>query len=180
MIAVPVLSSHSLWMLAALLFLDGLSFSFATTPLLLRWGQYDPAWMVTLVGSISSAAGSALQLLLLRWVVRDDRAWMRRFAPSRERVAAAIERHPSTSFLALVVARATPLPDAPLKLVAAVTRYPVMHYFLAVLLGALPYYFALALVGARFRFPTWLLVALVVAVVLAFAIERLRRRGKRS
>src|SRR5439155_25307917 len=97
---------HSLWALAGLLFLDGMTFSFATTPLMLRWGQYHPAWQVALVGSLASAAGGAFQLLLLRWVMAGERPWMRRLAPSRQRIEDAVARHPSASFLALVIARA--------------------------------------------------------------------------
>jgi uncharacterized membrane protein YdjX (TVP38/TMEM64 family) len=171
-----MLDPHSLVVLAALLFADGLTFAFATTPLLLRYGEYHAAWQVGLVGSAASAAGSGLQLLLLRWVVSERHAWTRRFAPSREKIEQAVARHPAASFLAIFVARATPLPDAPLKLAAAVTGYPVLPYTLAVLLGALPYYFALALLGKRLHFPTWLLVALVAVVIMAFVIERLRRR----
>ena len=168
--------SHSLVALAVWLFLDGVTFSFATTPLLLRFGQWQPPWAVGLVGAFASAAGSGVQLLALRWVLSERHAWTRRFAPSRDRIEQAVASHPSASFLAVLVARATPLPDAPLKLAAAVTGYPAVPYVLAVLLGALPYYFALALLGRRFQFPTWLLIALVAAVVVAFVIERLRRR----
>ena len=101
---------------------------------------------------------------------------MRWFAPSREKVDVALRRHPSASFAALVVARATPLPDAPLKLVAAVAGYPIWRYTVAVLLGSLPYYFALAWVGHRFGFPTWVLVAAGAALLLAVVIDRLRRQ----
>lgn len=174
MSAVP--GSHSLLALAGLLFADGVTFSFATTPLLLRFGQWQPPWAVALVGGFASAAGSGVQLLVLRWVLSERHAWTHRFAPSRDKIEQAVASHPSASFLAVFVARATPLPDAPLKLAAAVTGYPVAPYVVAVLLGALPYYFALALLGRRFRFPTWLLIALVAAVVVAFVIERLRRR----
>jgi uncharacterized membrane protein YdjX (TVP38/TMEM64 family) len=176
MSAVP--GSHSLVALGAWLFLDGVTFSFATTPLLLRFGQWQPAWAVALVGGVASAAGSTVQLVLLRWVLSERHAWTRRFAPSREKIEQAVAAHPSASFLAVFVARAPPLPDAPLKQAAAVTGYPVVPYGVAVLLGALPYYFALALLGSRFRFPTWLLVALVATVVVAFALEKLRQRRR--
>ncbi len=169
---------QSLWVLAGLLFVDGMTFSFATTPLILRWGPYRPAWQVALVGSAASALGGAVQLLLLRWVMSGERPWMARLAPSRLRIEQAVAQHPSASFLALLIARATPLPDAPLKLAAAATGYPIPRYAIAVMLGGLPYYYALALLGSRFKFPTWLLVALVVVVVLAFVVDRVRRRGK--
>ena len=74
------------------------------------------------------------------------------------------------------MARATPLPDAPLKLVAAAAGYPVGRYALAIFLGALPYYFALVIAGRKFKPPAWLLVAATVAIALGVLIDRLRRR----
>ncbi|MEO5989166.1 MAG: VTT domain-containing protein, partial [Candidatus Eisenbacteria bacterium] len=124
-----------------------------------------------------SAAGSAVQLLALRWMLRHERPWMRRFLPSRARVEATLVKYPSASFLALVVARATPLPDAPLKLVAAAAGYPIPRYLLAVLLGSLPYYYVLALIGHSFRIPGWLLGVAAGAVLLALSIDLWRKRG---
>jgi uncharacterized membrane protein YdjX (TVP38/TMEM64 family) len=171
------MSGESLWVLCLLLFVDGATFAFATTPLLLQYGKFHEAWMVAVAGGAASAAGSALQLWLLRWAIGVDLPWLRRFTPSRDRIEAALNRHPSASFMALMVARATPLPDAPLKLVAAVGRYPIPLYALAIYLGALPYYFALALLGRTFRLPTWILIAAGAAIVAGFLIDHWRRRG---
>jgi uncharacterized membrane protein YdjX (TVP38/TMEM64 family) len=172
------LSPDSLWAMSLWLVLDGATFAFATTPLLLHYGQLHPAWQVAIVGSVASAIGSVIQLLLLRWAVRADHPWMRRIAPSQEKVARAIAAYPAASFAALVLARATPLPDAPLKLVAAVGGYPPALYGLAILLGAVPYYFVLALVGHVVRIPSWVLVAAAVAIALGALIDRWRR-GRR-
>jgi uncharacterized membrane protein YdjX (TVP38/TMEM64 family) len=167
----------SLAWLCVLLFADGATLGLFTTPLLLRYGHLHPPLAVALLGGAASALGSALQLLALRWLVRDARPWMRRIAPSRDRVEAALARYPSASFLALVVARATPLPDAPLKLVAAALEYPVWRYGVAVFLGSLPYYFALAYVGKLIAIPPWVFAAGVAVIVIAFVVDRLRRRG---
>ncbi len=169
------LGPESLWVLCLLLFVDGATFAFFTTPLLLHYGHLHPAWQVALAGSAASALGSVIQLLLLRWAVRADHPWMRRFAPSQEKLSGALATYPAATFVALVVARATPLPDAPLKLVAAVGGYPAARYGLAILLGALPYYFALAWVGQVIHIPTWILVAAAVGIVLGAALDRWRR-----
>ena len=129
--------SPSLWMMCLLLFAEGGTLSFLTTPTLLYYGRYHEPWVIGLLGSAASAAGSAIQLWLLRWALSSRHTWMRRFAPSRDKVEEAIRRYPSATFSALVLARATPLPDAPLKLVAAVAEYPITLYSLAVFLGAL-------------------------------------------
>lgn len=170
--------NQSLWMMCLLLFAEGGTLSFLTTPTLLYYGRFHEPWVVALAGSASSAAGSALQLLVLRWALSGRHAWMRRFTPSREKVEAAVRRYPSASFLALLLARATPLPDAPLKVVAAVVEYSVMLYSLAVFLGALPYFYVLALLGREFHIPVWILIATVVLIALGILIDRLRARAR--
>lgn len=170
--------AESLGWLCLLLFADGATFAFFTTIILLHYGHSLPPWQVAVVGGLASALGSTLQLLLLRWALAARHPWMNRFAPSREKLETALRDYPSASFLALAVARATPLPDAPLKLVAAVIGYPLALYGLAIYVGSLPYYFALALVGSKVNIPTWILVAAAAAVVLGFFIDRWRRRAR--
>lgn len=160
--------------------MDGATFSFATTPLLLQYAKHHEPWLVALAGGVSSGLGSAVQFLLLRWVLGARQPWMKRFAPSRERLEGALRRFPSASFATIALARATPLPDAPIKLVAAAVGYPVLLYFLAVLLGALPYYFAIALLGRLVKIPTWMLIAAVAVIALSVALDHLRRRLRRN
>jgi uncharacterized membrane protein YdjX (TVP38/TMEM64 family) len=171
--------ADSLWVLCLLLFVDGATFSFATTPLLLSAGKlkHDPT-LIAFLGGAASAAGSAVQLLVLRRLLASSHPYMRRFAPSRDKVEATMKSYPAASFAALALARATPLPDAPLKLVAAAAGYPVGRYALAIFLGALPYYFALVIAGRKFKPPVWLLVAATVVIALGVLIDRLRRRGR--
>jgi len=170
------LGAESLLVLCLLLFVDGATFAFFTTPLLLQYGKLHPAWEVAAAGGAASAIGSIVQLQFLKWALASRHAWMRRLAPSREKLTAATQRYPSASFLALLVARATPLPDAPLKLAAAVVGYPAALYGLALFLGALPYYFLLALVGNKVRIPGWVLIAAAVAIVAGALIDLWRRR----
>ena len=168
--------ADSLLVLCLLLFVDGATFAFFTTPLLLQYGKMHPPWAVALAGGAASAAGSAIQLLLLRWALSGKHRWMQRFVPAQKKVTGALERHPAASFVAIMVARATPLPDAPLKLAAAAGGYSVWRYGIAVYIGALPYYFALAIAGKTFKIPGWVLVAATVAVALGFLLDRWRRR----
>ena len=170
--------TDSLFFLCLLLFVDGATLALFTTPLLLQYGKLHPAWQVAVFGGLASALGSAVQILVLRWAVKSDVPWLKRFAPSREKLEQTLAKYPSASFLALALARATPLPDAPLKLVAAVVGYPAPLYALAVFLGSLPYYFALALAGKAFKIPTWVVIAAVVAIALGFGVDQWRKRRK--
>ena len=172
------MSLESLWVLCLLLFLDGATLAVATTPLLLAYGKYHSPWVVALAAAAASAAGGAVQIVLLRWLLSSRHAWTRRFAPTREKLESAVSHHPSASFLALVVARATPLPDAPLKLAAAAAGYPVWRYCAAILLGSIPYYFALALLGHTLKLPAWVLIVAAALVVLGVLVDRIRRNAR--
>lgn len=170
----------SLPVLCVALFVDGATFSFATTVLLLHYGRLHEPWQLALFGGAASAAGSVFQLWLLRLGLRADRPWMRRLLPARDKVAAAVEQYRSASFLAILLARATPLPDAPLKLVAAASGYPFPLYFVAVYLGALPYYWLLAALGHTFRIPSWVLFGALAAIAAGVLVDRALRARKRS
>ena len=172
------MNPESLWTLCLLLFVDGATFAFFTTPLLLQFGKFHAPWLVALTGGAASALGSVVQLLLLRWVLASNHPWTRRWTPSRDKLAATLARYPSASFLALMLARATPLPDAPLKLVAAAVGYPPVLYGIAIFLGALPYYFVLALVGNKVKIPVWILVAAMAAIVIGAGVDAWRKRGR--
>ena len=169
------MSADSLWVLCLLLFVDGATFAFFTTPLLLQYGKLHEPWVVGLAGGVSSAAGSVVQLMLLRWALNADWPWLRRFVPTREKVREVLAKYPSASFVAILVARATPLPDAPLKIVAAAVRYPLHLYGLAIALGAMPYYYLLSLVGQKVKIPTRIIVIATLLIVVAIVIDRLVR-----
>jgi uncharacterized membrane protein YdjX (TVP38/TMEM64 family) len=168
----------SLPALCLLLFVDNATLAVASSALLLTYARHFSPWQVGLFGAIAAGLGSTLQLVVFRMILASDWAPLRRFAPSRERVAQALATAPSTLFIALLLARATPLPDAPLKLVAAAGRYPLPLYFLAVFLGGAPYYALLAWFGHEFPLPPWVLLVLVVVIAGVFLFERWRTRGR--
>lgn len=170
--------SESIWALVLLLFLDGATTAAFTTPLLLHYGHHHEPWMVAVFGGAASALGSSIQVLAVRWILNHPHPLFARLAPSREKLASAFSSYPSASFLMVALARATPIPDAPLKLVAAAGNYPAGRYALAVFLGALPYYFVLALVGHLVKIPLWVLVLLVAAIAGGIVVDLLRRRSR--
>lgn len=171
---------ESLPFLCLLLFVDGATFSFATTFLLIQYGRLQAPWQVAVIGGFASALGGVVQLILLRWLLGESQPWMKRFAPSREKLDQAVRGYPSTMFLALFWARLTPLPDAPLKLAAAATGYAAWKYGIAIYLGAVPYYFLLALAGSKLKIPGWVLVVAAGVLVLGFAFDFWRRRRRRA
>ena len=172
------MTPDSLWVLCLLLFVDGATLAATSTILILHYGHLHEPWKVAVAGGAASSLGSAIQLLILRWALGSHHPWMRRFTPSRAKVEAALKNYPSASFLMLAVARATPLPDAPLKLVAAVIGYPIRLYALATFLGSMPYFFVLALIGHSFRIPGWVLLGALGLLLLGLAVDFLRKRRR--
>ena len=172
------LAPESLGFLLVLLFVDGATIAATSTVLVLTYGRYHPAWVLATAGAFASALGGAVQLTILRWALHSKRPWMQRFVPSRERIEAALKRYPSASFVMLVVARATPINDAPLKLVAAGIGYPIWLYALASFLGTVPYFYVVALIGHRFPLPLWVLIGAFALVMLGVGIDALRRRRR--
>lgn len=161
-----------------MLFVDNATFAALSTPILLTYAPRFEPWQIGVFGAASAGAGSTVQLLVFRWLLASDWAWAKRLTPSREAVERALSASPSASFLAIVLARATPIPDAPIKLVAAAGRYPLPRYFLAVLLGGIPYFALLSWLGHEFPIPPWVLLVVVIAVGLLFVFERWRTRGR--
>lgn len=173
--------SETLWFLALVVLANEATLSSFTSVLVIDMGRFHPAWQIAGIAGVCSSLGSAVQLLLFRWMLAADRPWMRRFVPSKEQLQATLARYPSASFAALVLARATPLPDAPLKIVAAVIGYPMPLYMLAVLLGSIPYYYALAAFGHFIKLPRpWLYGGVAMIVIVGFIADRLRRRNARG
>lgn len=163
------------------LFLDGATVGLFTPFLLFGAGKTIPPAVVAGAGGAASAAGSMVQLRVLRWLLAEERPWLGgRWHDLRARLHAALERYRSASFLALVMVRATPVPDLPIKLVAAAGGYPILRYGLAVYLGSLPYYYLIAKAGEWTQVPTWIVIV-AGAVVAAVALgERWWRRRRVS
>jgi uncharacterized membrane protein YdjX (TVP38/TMEM64 family) len=161
-----------------LVFLDGATLGAATNALLVEAGKSHEAWQLAVFGGLASALGNLLQLWGMRWLLSAGHGlkWARRFAPSEEKLRGAMQKYRRASFLAIVVVRATPVPDLPLKLVAAAGGYPIVLYGLAVWIGALPYYYLLARIGKAFQPSVWVIVACFAGIALVGWLEGLRRR----
>jgi uncharacterized membrane protein YdjX (TVP38/TMEM64 family) len=161
-----------------LLFLDNATTAAATTPLLLFYAPHFEPWQMGVCGSFAAGLGSTVQLLLFRALMNAPWRWVQRLAPSRDRIERSLSESPTTSFLAIVIARATPLPDGPVKLLVAAGRYPLPLYFLAVMLGGVPYFWLLSWLGKEFKIPPGIVLVFVLVVALVFLFERWRKRGR--
>ena len=90
------------------------------------------------------ALASTRQSRLFQWALR----WMRRYP-----------------FAIIVLFSFTPLPISVVRILAPAIDYPIPRYIAAQLVGRLPRFYILALIGHAVHIPGWILGALVVLLV---------------
>jgi len=71
-------------------------------------------------------------------------------------------------FLVVVVFALTPLPFYLVKFLAFSTGYSIRRYMMAILVGRLPRFYLLALLGYHLNVPTWMMVAFFSAVFAVY------------
>lgn len=162
------------------LFVDALALPIASTLYVAYMGTRHAPWLVAGLGALATTAGSVGQYLFVRWLVRQPAVqwgWLRR---ARSAVIRAVRGSGQATFWALFVIYATPLGAGPLRLVAAVGGYSLPRFALAIGLGCLPYYAAVAFLGRAIPVPPWvygILIALALAGTVVFALRRRAREG---
>lgn len=161
------------------LFVDALLLPLASTVYVAYAGTKHAPALIAFVGALATTLGSIVQYLLVRFVVTRPSGlpgWLVRL---RGRIEGALTGSRHATFWALFVIYATPLGAGPLRLVAAAGGFPLGQFALAIFLGCLPYYFALAWFGHAVKLPTWVYASAIVAVVALGAAQFLARRAQR-
>ncbi len=167
-----------LWFYFAYLFVDALFLPLASTVYVAYMGQKHLPLVVALLGSLGTTAGSVVQYLGVRALLRrSDRlpGWLVRL---RDRLERTVRTSGHATFWALFLIYATPLGAGPLRLIAAAAGYSLWRFALAIGLGCLPYYFALAWFGHAVRLPTWVYVAAALAILGLGLAQWLARRAR--
>lgn len=169
--------ARSLWVYASVLFADALVLPMASTLYVAAMGNVYPPLLVAVSGAAATTLGSLAQYGIVRWLITlapAQRGVLCRVRQKIERVGAAA---PAATTAALFVVYATPLSAGPLRLIAAVSGFPLWRFTLAIALGCLPYYYTLALLGRMVRFPLWILLP-AVAIVGVLGVVHLARRWR--
>jgi membrane protein YqaA with SNARE-associated domain len=96
------------------------------------------------------ALASTRNSRLFQWALR----WMRRFP-----------------FAIIVLFSFTPLPISIVRILAPAVEYPIRRYVLAQVVGRLPRFYILAFIGHTFVIPTWVLLALVGALLMSVVMS---------
>jgi membrane protein YqaA with SNARE-associated domain len=168
-----------MWFFFGYLFVDALALPLASTVYVAYAGTKNPPALVALVGALGTTLGSLGQYQIVRWIVTRPSGlpgWLVRL---RDRIEGLVGGSSHATFWALFVIYATPLGAGPLRLVAAAGRYSRWKFLLAIFLGCLPYYFALAWFGHSVRLPAWVYACAIVAVFALGIAQLMARRAQR-
>lgn len=76
-------------------------------------------------------------------------------------------------FLTLAAAGFTPVPFFIFKFIAFAMKYPIPKYLAALLVGRFPRYYLLALAGAVFDLPNWLIIGAFIIMLLLWLLRGL-------
>lgn len=142
-------------------------FPFPHEPAVLFFAQfYDPLWIAlaatagSIIASFSDYAlvGAALHTRALAGT-RNSRVF--KWAVGR------MQRWP---FAIVVLFSFLPLPISVIRVLAPASGYPIGRYIVAQLVGRLPRFYILALIGQALVVPTWVLLALTLLIPLSMLV----------
>lgn len=167
------------WFFLGYLFVDALFLPLASTVYVAYFGTLHAPVPVAIVGALGTTMGSVVQYLIVHWIVRRPNGlpgWLVRL---RGRVEEGLAKSSHATFWTLFLIYATPLGAGPLRLVAAAGGYALWKFALAIFLGCLPYYFALAWFGHAVRLPAWVYAAAILSVLAFLIAQFLSRRARK-
>jgi membrane protein YqaA with SNARE-associated domain len=176
--ASTVLVPYLIWMVpgTSVAMLPGEPAALATAQML-RSGNMpvlETALTVGFIGGMASGISAIADHAFLTWVRDHDRVQMLIDHPIAKRVLSLFDTMP---FLTIYLFSFLPLPFFAVRVVSIAARYPVERYSLAAALGRFCRYFFIALVGAVYVFPDWVIGGAFVLLVVAFFVVRNRRRS---
>lgn len=176
--ASTVLIPYLIWMVpgTSVAMLPGEPAALATAQML-RSGNmpiFETALTVAFIGGMASGISAIADHALLTWVRDHDRVQTLMDHPTAKRVLRLFDTMP---FLTIYLFAFLPLPFFAVRVVSIAARYPVERYSLATALGRFCRYFVIAVLGAVYVFPDWVIVGAFVVLVVAFFVARNRHRN---
>ena len=125
---------------------------------------YDPFWCA-LAGTIGSLIACYSDYAMVGAAMRHRALAKTRNSALFQWSTKWMKRYP---FLITVLFSFTPLPIAVVRILAPAVEYNVRRYMLAQIVGRFPRFYILAWIGHTVMIPTWIIIALGIALLAGF------------
>lgn len=125
---------------------------------------YDPFWCA-LAGTIGSLIACYSDYAMVGAALRHRALTKTRNSRLFQWSTKWMKRYP---FAITVLFSFTPLPIAVVRILAPAVQYDVRRYMLAQIVGRFPRFYILAWIGHTIMIPTWIIIGLGIALLVAF------------
>jgi ribonucleoside-triphosphate reductase len=152
-----------------------------TMPYVIGMGELFHPGIVAVVGALGNCVAAYIEYRGLLWLFSKTEL-RQRLETHRlyQRMASFFER---AAFACLLFTGVAAIPFEPFRIAAIVIRYPMGKYLLSVLLGRVPRYYLIALIGTIYQIPFYYLLIMVGVMLaiptLSYAIGKYQQRPKR-
>ena len=162
-------SSDSYWYLAFYSIPANTAISlFPHEPVLIYFGKFANLWLAAAAATAGTVAAGYMDHTVFVPVLNykslagyKTKRWYRK----------TIELFMKYPFATLVVTGFTPIPFFPFKFLSFSIHYPMWKYLTALVVARFPRYYLLALLGASFDIPTWVLVVAFLLLINLYLIK---------
>lgn len=162
-------SSDSYWYLAFYSIPANTAISmFPHEPVLVYFGKFANLWLAAAAATAGTVVAGYMDHTVFVPVLNykslagyKTKRWYRR----------TIELFMKYPFATLVVTGFTPIPFFPFKFLSFSIHYPLWKYLSALVVARYPRYYLLALLGATFDIPTWVLVVLFLLLINMYLVK---------
>lgn len=145
-------------------------------PILLYFSKFHHPFTVTVVAIVGTVLAEILNYVMITYLA--ELKPFERIHTSKL-TTKSIHLFKKAPFLAILVAGFTPVPFYPLRFLAALARYPLWKYALAVFLSRAPRFYILAALGHEIHIPDSFLIALFIVLLAISYLLLLKNRLKR-
>ena len=152
----------------------------ANEPALFAAAKAAPPAAVAIAGTLGCVVAIVLDYALIGWFA--SRQFVRTELDDSRGLRAAQRFFGRAPFLLILLSALLPVPFYPVKILAIVRDYPLARFIVALVLGRLPRFYALARVGEEVQAPKSALVSAAVTLGLfaAWGVWRTVRRNRKK
>ncbi len=141
-------------------------------PAVLHVAKFFPPHWVAVPATIGACIAGYIDYRVLWPMIHHKRVQQK--LDKKRWIKTAIRWFERAPFVTLVAAGLSPLPFYPFKFLSIASRYPLLRYQLALVVGRAPRYWILALLGFWLQLSPLMLAALTVALVLVSFVPKIR------